>query len=75
MSRRIHGKRKAISANHIRKTNSDRKATRKMLQSGEDGGKIEPPLEQSDPGSNWGFIEVEGKEYKHYPELNMVRIY
>lgn len=43
MSRRIHGKRKAVSANHIRKTNSDRKATKKMLRSGEDLGKMDFP--------------------------------
>lgn len=61
MSRRIHGKRKAISANHIRKTNSDRKATRKMLRSGEDGGKIDPPLDKEYvPFSDWESKIING---------------
>lgn len=75
MSRRIHGQRKAVSAKKLKKSNAHHKATRKMLQSGEDGGKIDTPLERDDSSSNWKLIEVGGNTYKCWPDLNVIRLY
>lgn len=75
MSRRIHGQRKAVSAKKLKKSNAHHKATRKMLQSGEDGGMINPPVEKYDPGSNWEFVKIGDDMFKYWPDLNLLREY